>query len=87
VKARYNLGVALHARGDLDGALTEFRRVTAVKRDYADAHYAVAEILRQRGEKREAVESYRTYLSLEQESPSTHARRESVKLRLKELGG
>ncbi len=38
-KAHFDRGMALGDKGDLNGAITEFREAIRLKPDYAEAHY------------------------------------------------
>ena len=48
--ARYILGIINQQRGDIDAALTEFKRTVYIDRDFVLAHFAMANIYRARGE-------------------------------------
>lgn len=49
-EAHYNLGVALRARADLDGAITEYREAIRLKPDDAETHYNLGIALRAKGD-------------------------------------
>lgn len=56
--ARYDLGRARKASGDLDGAVREFEAALRLAPDYADAHEALAAVLQQRGDSEGAIEHF-----------------------------
>jgi len=60
--ARYILGVIKADQGDIDGALTEFKRTLYIDRDFVLAHFAMANIHRQRGNTAEATREYENTL-------------------------
>src|SRR6266511_5836929 len=65
VFARFDLGVALEAQGDLPGAIDEYREVLRVKPRVASVHYSLGSALLRLGRLGEAVEEYEAALRLE----------------------
>jgi len=60
--ARYILGIISQQRGDMDAALSEFRRTVYIDRDFVLAHFAIANIHRARGENADACREYQNTL-------------------------
>jgi len=60
--ARYILGIINQQRGDMDAALSEFRRTVYVDRHFVLAHFAIANIHRARGESADACRGYENTL-------------------------
>jgi tetratricopeptide (TPR) repeat protein len=48
--AHYNLGVALSNKGDLDGAIAEWREALRLNPNYGDAHYNLGVALWHKGD-------------------------------------
>jgi len=67
-----NLGLALHALGDLDDAVACFCRALQVEPTYADAHVNLGSALQDRAQVAEAVASYRRALEIEPEDARAH---------------
>ena len=49
------LGVLLHKSDKIDQAINAFKRVTAMKPDYAEAHYNMGNVLKDQGKLEEAI--------------------------------
>ncbi len=49
-EVHWSLGLALYPKGDLDGAIGEFREAIRLKPDYADAHYSLGYALQGKGD-------------------------------------
>ncbi len=60
--ARYILGVIHQQRGDVEAALSEFKRTIYIDRDFVLAHFAIANIQRQRGNSADACREYENTL-------------------------
>ena len=60
----YNLGNALKALGELDGAAQSYRAALALKPDYAEALVNLGNVLQAQGKLDEAVENYRRALQI-----------------------
>lgn len=60
----YELGRRKYARGDLDGALAEFRRFLRTRRGFADVHYMVGTLLERKSNLPAAVRSLEVALKL-----------------------
>ena len=58
------LGGAAAETGQKDQAINAFKRVIAIKPDYAEAHYNMGNFLRDQGKLEEAIEAYTKALSL-----------------------
>jgi Flp pilus assembly protein TadD len=58
--AHCNLGTALKAKGDLDGAIAEYRAVLRLQPDNAVAHYDLGRVLWTKGDREAAFEEFRT---------------------------
>jgi eukaryotic-like serine/threonine-protein kinase len=63
--ARLNLGVVLQQKGDLDGAIVQYRAATHLKADFAGTHINLGAALAAQGKLDEAVTEYREALRLE----------------------
>ncbi len=64
-KAHYNLGVDLWRKGDIEGAIAEYRQAIRIKPDDAAAHYNLACACAQKRDARLAVESLRKAIDLD----------------------
>ena len=58
------LGVAAAKTGQIDLAINAFKRVIAIKPDYAEAYYNMGFVLKGQGKLEEAIEAYKKALSL-----------------------
>jgi tetratricopeptide (TPR) repeat protein len=65
VFARFDLGVALEAQGDLPAAIDEYREVLQVKPRVASVHYSLGSALHRLGRLDEAIDEYEAALRLE----------------------
>jgi len=63
--AHYNLGVELHAKGDLDGAIREYRKVMVIDQDDADAHNNLGAALYNKGDLDGAIREYREAIQID----------------------
>lgn len=50
VSAHYNLGIELRKKGDLEGAIPEFRTARRLNPNHVDARYNLAGALRAKGD-------------------------------------
>ncbi|MBI2877843.1 MAG: tetratricopeptide repeat protein [Candidatus Tectomicrobia bacterium] len=66
------LGGALYAQKDLDGAVQEYRRAIELKPDYAEAHYHLGAALRDQGNLKGAIEAYRRAIELKPDYTEAH---------------
>jgi tetratricopeptide (TPR) repeat protein/serine/threonine protein kinase len=64
-----NLGVALSAKGDLDGALRYYQAALQIDPDYAMGHNDVGTILHKKGQLDQAIAEYREALRLKRDHP------------------
>ncbi len=82
--AHYNLGLALQATGDLDGAIEQFQAGLSTQRDHALLHYVLGQALTQKGETRQAAQAFERYLGLEQDAAANRKRIDRAQGFLKE---
>ena len=72
--AHYNLGNALDKKGDLDGAIAEWRTAIRLQPDLADAHHNLGLALERKGDRRAALEESRTAYLLDPKDPKVAPR-------------
>ena len=65
-------GVELGQKGDLEGAIAEFREALRLKPDFADAHLNLGVALRDKGDLDGAIAEHRTALRLQPEDAGAH---------------
>ena len=70
--AHYNLGIALHDRGETDQAMNHYREAIALRPGYAEAHYNLARLFAQKGEFNNAVEHYEAALAINPTDAEAH---------------
>ncbi len=70
--ARYNLGTALEALGQLDGAVASYRRALEIKPDFAEAHCNLGAVLQALGQLDGAAASYRRALEIKPDLADAH---------------
>lgn len=63
--AAYTRGYALYEKGDLAGALAEYRKAAAAEPDFAAAHYWLGRIYMEQGDKKKALEEWKKTLALD----------------------
>ncbi len=71
-ESHYNLGNALTAQGDVDGAIASYRRAITIIPTYAKAHYNLANALRERGRPDEAIASYQRAIAIDPNHAKAH---------------
>jgi tetratricopeptide (TPR) repeat protein len=71
--ARVNLGLALAASGDLDGAIAQYQEAIHLKADYAEAHNNLGNALRAKGRLHQAVAEYGNALRLKPGYAEAHS--------------
>lgn len=67
--AHFALGSVLRDKGDLAGAITEYREALRLNPDYDLAHFALGFALEQKGDRRGALEEYRGAYMLNPKDP------------------
>jgi tetratricopeptide (TPR) repeat protein len=70
--ARYNLGLALHNKGQLDEAIPEYREAIRIKNDYAEAHLQLGDALADKGRLDEAIAEYREAIRIKKDFAEAH---------------
>jgi Flp pilus assembly protein TadD len=68
--AHYNLGNALTDKGDLDGAIAEYRTALRLQPDNAVAHYNLGRVLWTKGDREAAFEEFHTAYRLAPNEPT-----------------
>jgi tetratricopeptide (TPR) repeat protein len=68
----YNFGTTLQERGDLEGALEEYRKALRLNPNLAEAHVNSGVILVNRGEIDRAIEAYETAIEIDPQLPAAH---------------
>jgi Flp pilus assembly protein TadD len=58
-KAHFDRGTALYDKGDLDGAIAEYREAIRLRPDYAEAHVYLGNALDDTGDHDSAIAEYR----------------------------
>jgi tetratricopeptide (TPR) repeat protein len=81
----YDRGVALHKRGELDGAIAEYRAALRLNPNDVDAHYNLQIALQKLGSKAEAREEFTEVQQLLPDTPPDQKKIELVRQRLREL--
>jgi Flp pilus assembly protein TadD len=71
--AHYKLGLELYGKGDLDGAVAEFRTTIRLQPDWVDAHLGLGASLFQQGDLDGAIAECRTAIRLQPDSPDAHS--------------
>jgi Flp pilus assembly protein TadD len=69
-EAHFNLGLALQAKGDLDGVIAEFRTALRLQPDNAVAHYNLGRVLWTKGDREAAFEEFHTAYRLAPNEPT-----------------
>jgi tetratricopeptide (TPR) repeat protein len=59
----YNRGLDLQIKGDLEGAITEYRTVIKRRKKSPEAHYSLGHALQGKGDLEGAIVEYRTAIS------------------------
>jgi tetratricopeptide (TPR) repeat protein len=70
--AHYNLGIALHDRGETDDAMMHYREAIALRPVYAEAHYNLARLLAEKREFADAIEHYEAALTINPTDAEAH---------------
>ena len=70
--AHYNLGIALHDRGESDQAITHYRQAIALRPGYAEAHYNLGRLLAEKGESNDAINHYEAALAINSADAEAH---------------
>jgi tetratricopeptide (TPR) repeat protein len=66
------LGNALHDKGQLDGAIACWRKVTLLEPKFANAHLILGNLLREKGQVDEAIACYKKAITLEAKLALAH---------------
>lgn len=72
-QGHFNLGTALSRKGDLDGAITEFRQAIRLKPDYADAHFNLGNALFRKRDLDNAIAEYRAAIRAKPDYADAHS--------------
>ena len=75
--------MSLDHKGDLDGAITEYREAVRLNLDNAAAHYRLGRALRDKGDLQAALEELRKASSLEPKNTAYRESYEKLQLELK----
>ena len=70
--AHYNLGIALHDRGETDQAMIHYREAIALRPSYAEAHYNLARLLAEKREFADAIDHYEAALTVNPTDAEAH---------------
>src|SRR5207248_1761231 len=70
--AEYNLGLALKNQGQLDEAISHYRKAINIWPDYVDAHYNLGGAYIEKGEVDEALAEYRRAIEIRPEEADSH---------------
>jgi tetratricopeptide (TPR) repeat protein len=68
----YNLGLALYDKGDLDGAIREYREALRIQPDYAEAHNNLGNALEKKGDLDGAIREFREALRVQPDYADAH---------------
>lgn len=82
-----SLGTALQKKGDLKGAIDEYRIALRVNPNEADARYNLAVALHAKGDLVSSRKEYKKALKLIPKAPENQAQIKSIKSVLSELAG
>ena len=81
----YKRGVELYGKGDLAGAIAEYRTALRLAPNFPAAHYNLGIELQQLGRKAEAREEFTEVQRLVPNTPANQQKIEQVRQRLREL--
>jgi Flp pilus assembly protein TadD len=81
----FNQGLGLQQKGDLDGAIAEYRTALRLDPNQVAAHYNLGVALRGKGDKEEATRELQDYIRLAPETPATRESKNHARQLLKEL--
>ena len=70
--AHYNLGIALHDRGQNDQSIAHYRQAAAIRPEYVEAHYNLARLLVEKGEFEDAIAHYEQALTINPDDAEAH---------------
>ena len=70
--AQYNLGIALHDRGETDQAMIHYREAIALRPSYAEAHYNLGRLLAKKREFADAIDHYEAALTVNPTDAEAH---------------
>src|SRR5207245_1872205 len=69
----YNLGLALRAKGDRDGAIAEYRETIRLDPQFTPAHYNLGGLLRIKGDADGAIAQFRDVLRIDPKYAWAHS--------------
>ena len=81
----FNRAVELHKKGDLAGALTEYRTALRLDPNHVDAHINLGNALKALGRQADAREEFTKALGLLPDTPANQYKIKQVKQRIREL--
>jgi protein O-mannosyl-transferase len=70
--AHYNLGIALHDRGETDRAMMHYREAIDLRPGYAEAHYNLARLLAEKRDLADAIDHYEAALTINPTDSEAH---------------
>lgn len=82
-EAHYTLGNALREKGDLDGAISEYRQAVKSNPNFVNAYYSLGIVLAGKGDTAGAIQEYRNYIRLSTDEQWKWKAREMIR----KLGG
>jgi tetratricopeptide (TPR) repeat protein len=82
VAVYFNLGHALHRKGQLDEAILAYREAIRLKKDYATAHASLGWVLLNKGEMDESIVESRQAIRLYKASPEAYSAHHNLGLAL-----
>lgn len=71
-RAHYERAGEMARKGDLDGAITEYRAALKVSPSYADAHFFLSVVLAKKGDEKDAINELRETIRLNPNHSDAH---------------
>src|SRR5262249_49066993 len=81
----FNRAVELHKKGNLYGAITEYRTALRLNPNEVEAHYNLGNALKALGRQADAREEFKKALGLLRDTPANQYKIKQVKQRIREL--